>query len=335
LFEEGEVMEWLDVHYFVTVVREHSITRAARSLHISQPTLTARLKKLESELNAPLLERTWKGAELTVYGRQFLMYAVKVLDQFKEISENMIEPATLHQADSNKLILGVLRPLGPYFIAPALNLLRQKYTDIQYDVISDTANYLMQLISVGMIHLGIMPYFKPFPGLLSEPLFQEEIVLLAPKNSPLRSKIESDGWGEFLLACPFYLYSTALPFRKTTNQILSGLMGRLPDIIHDIDDTNTLLNLVAGGFGYSLLPSSYIYHAFGLKKMSREPLGNDISLIHLPDVPYDAFTFPPFHKRTLYLVYPHHWESTLPLHQIVQDILAMYQTDEAQSYVNN
>jgi DNA-binding transcriptional LysR family regulator len=321
-------MDWLDIHYFVTVVREHSITRAARSLYISQPTLTTRLKKLESELNAPLFERTWKGAELTVYGRQFLMYAVKALHEFNGITENIVEPATLHQAYPNKLIMGVLRPLGPYFMAPALNMLRQKYAEIQYDVISDTSNYLMQLISVGMIHLGVMPYFKPFPGLLSEPLFQEETVLLAPKNSSLRKKIESNDWEEFLLACPFYLYSNVLPFRKITNQFLLSLMGRLPDIIHEINDTNTLLNLLAGGFGYGVLPSSYINIAFGLKKVNREPLGNGISLIDLPELPYDVFTVPSFPKRTLYLVYPDHWESTLPLHQIIQDILALYQTDE-------
>ncbi|GGG06579.1 LysR family transcriptional regulator [Paenibacillus abyssi] len=322
-------MDWMDIHYFVTVVREQSISKASRILHISQPTLTARLKKLEAEFNTPLLERNWKGVELTMQGHQFLLYAVQVLDEFKEMSEKLHELIPDTPAQAEKLKLGVLRPLGPYFISPALQLLKQDYPDIKYDVITGLTGYLMELISVRKIHLGIMPYFKPFPGLSSVTLFQEEIVLLAPKKDPLRTELATGRWKSHLLSRPFYLYGSKFPFRKIIDCALHDLLGQLPDVIHEVNDTNTLVNLASTGFGYTILPASYIYDAFDLQKLAREPLGHGFSVIDHKNIPYTIFFLPSFPTRALYLVYPDNWDSELPLRQIVQDIASVYQTNEA------
>jgi DNA-binding transcriptional LysR family regulator len=96
-------MNWLDIYAFVTVVREKSISKASRILHLSQPTLTARLRKMEQELNVNLLNRNWKGVELTFPGHQFLLYAVKLLDEFKEMQEELNKPTPAPPIENEKL----------------------------------------------------------------------------------------------------------------------------------------------------------------------------------------------------------------------------------------
>ncbi|MDF9839752.1 MULTISPECIES: LysR family transcriptional regulator [unclassified Paenibacillus] len=328
-------MDWFDIHSFVTVVREQSISKAARILHLAQPTLTARLKKLESEFNVPLLERNWKGVQLTEQGHQFLLYAVKLLEDFKEISEKLNETVPIGPdergsltMDSGKLKLGILRPLGSFFISPALQLLKDEYPEVQYDITVEMTGYIMELISIHKLHLGIIPYCKPFPGLSSVPLFQEEVVLIAPKNDPLRTALSTDCWKSLLLSAHFFLYNFKFPFRKVMDQSLSTLLGRLPETIHEINDTNTLLNLVSSGFGYTVLPTSYIYDAFDLKKAAPVSLGAGASVIDLEVLPYDIYYLPSFPKRTIYLVYPDDISSHLPLHRIVEDIVSLYHANE-------
>jgi len=77
-----------DLYAFVTIVREKSISKASRTLHLTQPTLTARLKKMERELGVHLLERSWNGVTLTEDGTFFFVSAVKII---REIDDMMTQ----------------------------------------------------------------------------------------------------------------------------------------------------------------------------------------------------------------------------------------------------
>ena len=66
-------MELLQLKYFQSVAKYENITKAAKELHISQPSLTITIKRLEDELNVPLFNRKGKKIELSVFGKNFLM----------------------------------------------------------------------------------------------------------------------------------------------------------------------------------------------------------------------------------------------------------------------
>ena len=86
-------MEVHQLAYFITVAKYEHITRAAAELHISQSTLSAALKKLESELELKLYERTAKGVVLTSEGRIFLHRAVRIISEIESTGQMMAQLA--------------------------------------------------------------------------------------------------------------------------------------------------------------------------------------------------------------------------------------------------
>lgn len=85
-------MNWLNYHhllYFWTVAKEGGVTRAAQKLHLSQPTLSSQLKRLEAALGAKLLEREGRSVSLTEAGQQVFRYADEIFTLGRELSESV------------------------------------------------------------------------------------------------------------------------------------------------------------------------------------------------------------------------------------------------------
>jgi DNA-binding transcriptional LysR family regulator len=318
-------MDWLDIYSFVTVAREQSISKASRLLHLTQPTLSTRLKKLEAEFNVPFFERNPQGVQLTLYGHHFLLHALKMLEEFKGMNDQLNEPTPANRFNSEKLILGVSRPLGASFISPAFQLLKETYPKLKYDVFSDVTSYILELISIGKIHLGIVPYFKQLPSLIPIPIFQGEVVLLAPKNDTLITELNENQWRSFLLSRPFYLYSHPLPLRKFVDLTLYKLLGRIPDDIHEVNDSYTLLNLISNGLGYTLLPTSYIFDTFQLIKRNKLTSKPYPTVFTHESIPYNIiFNLPSIPYRTMYLVFSDNCKTEIPVRKLAEDISSYY-----------
>lgn len=90
-------------HYFLTVAHENNIKQAAEKLHISQPSLTAAIKKLESDIGVTLFHRRSKGVELTEYGRMFKTY---VQEQQEKHAQLMHRFTDMQQRHLGKLKVG-------------------------------------------------------------------------------------------------------------------------------------------------------------------------------------------------------------------------------------
>src|SRR5579884_3803721 len=102
-----------DLRYLVAVADERHFGRAARRCFVSQPTLSAQLKKLEDSLGVPLIERQPRRVLLTEAGEQIVARARRIL----EASEEVVALARTHRDPlSGRLRLALLPTIGPYLL---------------------------------------------------------------------------------------------------------------------------------------------------------------------------------------------------------------------------
>src|SRR5690625_3830782 len=97
--KERAALDIRQVTYFAEVAKQKSFTKAASTLHISQPSLSKTIKTLEDELGTPLFYRASKGLELTDTGQVFLTNAKNVLDAFDNLTAELDEVVKFKTAE--------------------------------------------------------------------------------------------------------------------------------------------------------------------------------------------------------------------------------------------
>lgn len=173
---------------FDRIVREGSFSRAAWSLQIAQPTISARLRALEQEVGGPLLSRTNRHVRLTPRGERFLPYARRALDVLDE------GVAAAHQASDGargRVSIGVLGSLSAGVLAPTLAALHRDTPQREYYVRAGSHQKTLELLSDGVVELALLtwPCLEP-PRASLEPLLRlrEPVALVVPAAHPLAGR---------------------------------------------------------------------------------------------------------------------------------------------------
>ena len=115
-------MTLTELKYIVAVARERHFGRAAEACHVSQPTLSVAIRKLEDELGVPLFERGGTEVTVTPIGLQIVVQAQRVLDEtatLREIAEQGRDPL------AGALRVGVIYTIGPYLLPHIVGPLRK------------------------------------------------------------------------------------------------------------------------------------------------------------------------------------------------------------------
>ena len=146
-------MEIRVLRYFLTVVREESITRAAEVLHITQPTLSRQLSQLEEETGVRLFHRGSRKITLTNEGMLLRRRAEEILDLVDKTSQELIE-----QED---LVEGVVSigsgELGAMeILADLCGSFREKYPRVRFDMYTATADVVRERMERGLIDIGLL-----------------------------------------------------------------------------------------------------------------------------------------------------------------------------------
>ena len=136
-------MNFLNIKYFMSIVEEQSISAAARKLFISQQSLSEHLKKMESELGVPLLERGSPPLRLTVAGEVFYDGSKELMDVYNRTLAN-IDSVTSQRR--SKITLGIATYGMPPFLSELLVHFREKYPQYDVDIVkrlhSDISHYM-------------------------------------------------------------------------------------------------------------------------------------------------------------------------------------------------
>ncbi|ONG57907.1 hypothetical protein BKE38_03840 [Pseudoroseomonas deserti] len=171
-----------DLDYVVAVAEFLHFGKAAQSRNVSQPTLSAQLRKLEETLGVALFERGARGVLVTPAGEPLVAQARVILAEARrlgELAQAAAEPLT------GTFRLGVIATLGPYLLPLLLAPMRARYPKLQLVLTEGMTRPLIHALEAGELDAVIASTPLEDPALTTLPLFREALVLAVPRDHPL------------------------------------------------------------------------------------------------------------------------------------------------------
>jgi LysR family transcriptional regulator, hydrogen peroxide-inducible genes activator len=241
-------MNLRDLRYLVALADERHFGKAAERCFVSQPTLSAQIRKLEEYLGVPLVERQPKRVALTAAGEKIVQRARALLQQADAIVE-------LARTDRDPLAgalkLALIPTVGPYLLPHIAGRLRRELPRLKLMLYEYQTEHLLSRLRSGEIDVGVLALPVDIDGIESAPLYDEPFTLAVPATHPLaereRVKVE-DLRGETLL-----LLEDGHCLRDQALEVCSRVrVNEAQD--YRATSLETLRQMVAAGHGITLLP---------------------------------------------------------------------------------
>lgn len=174
-----------DIRSFVKIAELGSFHEAAEALHLSQPALSRRMKKLEEGLGTALLDRTTRRVSLTSVGRDFLPKARRLLDDFDDSILNIRE---LAERQSGRVTLACIPTAAFYFLPSVIRLYNERYPQIRIRLLDLSANEGLEAVLRGEADFGINMMSGQHPDIEFVPLVDEPFVLACRRDHELAER---------------------------------------------------------------------------------------------------------------------------------------------------
>lgn len=255
-----------EIETFVSAAQLGGVTRAAGRLHRSQPAITRRIKLLEDQLGAPLLERGRAGTMLTEAGRTFLPFAEVVLAALKDGARAV---QALQQEDHGEVSMAIMGTLAGTTIVDQLLRFSHQHKNARLELSVAYSFEVSEMVRRGEVTFGLRYFDDPSPQLISQKISEETMVVAcSPRHKWAGRRLldperfRADRW-------------VAFPMARKRQDSLAHLLRRQLASVH-LDDTRIMSvdsltaqkRLVAAGLALALLPESSIQEELRLGALS-------------------------------------------------------------------
>lgn len=188
-------MDFKELQYVLAIAKNNSISKAAKELYISQPSLSKYLQNLEKNLDLKLFERMGNNFILTYAGERYIKCAKDILRIKKNLDDEFFDILS-HKKGRLNIACSIVR--SPYIIPETVPKFKKLYPNVDINFLEETeSNNLDKLVINGEADLAIFNYSKSNPMLGCELLKDEEITLVVGRNHPLAKE------GKKLEGCKF------------------------------------------------------------------------------------------------------------------------------------
>ncbi|MCU0526172.1 MAG: LysR family transcriptional regulator [Elainella sp. Prado103] len=246
------MIELRHLRYFITVAEELHFGRAADRLHMAQPPLSQQIKQLEIALGFQLFYRTKRSVQLTEAGQVFLLESRKL---FKQLDQAIESGRQVSRGESGQLVIGFISSSAYSVLPEMLRSFRSQVPEVRLELHEMPTNEQIEWLRQGKIDLGILRPPVEDPSLQLSTILREPMVVALPESHPLidQSAIALDS----LSRESFVLFPRPLSPR-VYDQIISLCQqaGFSPHIVQEAMQMQTIISLVAGGMGVSIVPIS-------------------------------------------------------------------------------
>ncbi len=238
------------LRYLIAFADHSSFSRAAEQCHVSQPTLSVALQRLEDELGVTLIERGKHHVGLTEVGERVVAQARKTLEE-----ANRIETVAQTGKDplSGSFRLGVIHTIAPYLLPDLMVTLQQVAPGLTLYIEESMTALLADYLKYGSIDAAIVALPFEIPGIETQALYDEVFEVVVPKDHAWagRSHIDASEIG-----------TEQVLVLKAGNCFREQVLDACPEISHNDasmrqgHSIETIRAMVASGYGISVLPKS-------------------------------------------------------------------------------
>ncbi|WP_078884311.1 LysR substrate-binding domain-containing protein [Streptomyces sp. NRRL S-340] len=234
---------------FAAVAEHLHFRDAAAAIGMSQPALSGAVSALEDTLGVTLVERTTRRVLLSPAGERLAVRAKAVLDEVGALIE---DAEAVRAPFTGVLRIGVIPTVAPYLLPTVLRLVHDRYPDLDLQVHEEQTASLLEGLSGGRLDLLLLAVPLGVPGVTELPLFDEDFVLVTPLDHRLggREGIPREALKELNLL----LLDEGHCLRDQALDICREAGREDAPVTTTAAGLSTLVQLVAGGLGCTLLP---------------------------------------------------------------------------------
>lgn len=245
-------MTLTEMRYVIALARERHFGRAADACHVSQPTLSVALKKVEGQLGGALFERNASEVRITPLGERVVAQARRVMEEavkLDEIAKEGRDPLT------GPLRLGVIYTIAPYLLPPLIPALHKCAPAMPLFLKEDFTGNLIPALKAGELDVIVIALPVDEPGLVAQPVYDEPFRVVVPAGHRWveRKAVEADELdGQNLL-----LLGQGNCFRDQVLESCPRLSA--PDALENSlegSSLETIRHMVASGAGVAVMPST-------------------------------------------------------------------------------
>lgn len=264
---------------FVRVATKLSFSRAAESLYLTQPTVTARIQAMERELGEPLFERMGRTIRLTDAGQTFLPYAQRSLQSIKEGQDAL---GNLHNVDSGSLTIGTAPTVGTYVLPGILQQFNARFPGVEVSIRTGRSEEVQAMVLADEVQVGFERYLT-HPDIEAVPLYEDDISLMASADHPLASRGPTT---VSEIAREPVIFFDVMSSYHAMSQAIFREKGVAPRHSLDVDSLEMAKHLVLRGLGLAFLPRVAVEQELAAKTLvsieieGAEPLRRRIALIY-------------------------------------------------------
>lgn len=173
--------------YVYEVYREKSFSKAAQNLYISQPSLSARIKKIEDRIGFPLFDRSTSPLQVTEVGEVYIEAAEEIY-RIEQRVENYINNLTTLK--TGHLFIGASNLFAAYILTPLITQFKQKYPDVRIHVTEGNTTQLESMLGNNLLDFVIDNYQYDSALYNKELYCRENILLAVPKRFSVHEHLE-------------------------------------------------------------------------------------------------------------------------------------------------
>ena len=254
---------------FHTVARLLSFTKAAETLHMTQPAVTFQVRQLEEHFNTRLFDRTHNRISLTEAGNIVYAYADRIFELYGQM-ENAVREIT--GEISGALTIGASTTVAEYMLPSLLGDFKAKYPDVDIHLKVSNSEGIVSMVENNAIDLGVVESAVNNKNLMVETCRTDQLVAITPPNHPLAKKEKIKL--EDLLQYPFICREEGSGTREVISEYISAVdkTGNGLNISMELGSPEAVKGAVEAGMGISVVSRATIQKELKLGSLAEIPL---------------------------------------------------------------